>query len=178
MTQTAAPSATPDLFDPAKVTAEQAIAKIIGHAAKLGASDLFFLAGSGGATVQMRHLGLVRPLAALPGELGKKSISFIKTKAGMDIAERRRPLDGRWIYDLGEGQNVELRINTIPTLHGEDLAVRLLIQTSQARLKLDDIGLLPQQVGQLRSIMRGSGGLVLVTGPTGSGKTATLYASL
>ncbi|HEX8915254.1 MAG TPA: ATPase, T2SS/T4P/T4SS family, partial [Humisphaera sp.] len=176
MSETAAPAAEP-LFDPAVVSPETAVMVVIAKAVGLGASDLHLSSNpEGGVDVGIRHLGIIRPLASLPPELAKRSISHLKARAGLDIAERRRPQDGRWIQVV-DGKTVDLRIATVPTLHGEDVAIRLLVRNLE-RLRLDGLGLAASQLGQLRAMIRAGGGLVLVSGPTGSGKTATLYASL
>src|SRR5207237_79089 len=82
----------------------------------------------------VRHLGLVRLLTILPSEMGKRCMSHIKVMAGMDLAEQRRPLDGRWVRggeaNGNDGLAVDLRISTIPTLYGEDFSIRLLSRTS------------------------------------------------
>jgi type II secretory ATPase GspE/PulE/Tfp pilus assembly ATPase PilB-like protein len=95
----------------------------------------------------------------------------------MDVSERRRPLDGRWIYRLGESQVVDLRINMIPTLFGEDLAIRILSREVNL-FTLDSLGMTQDQLDSVTHMLDAPSGLILMTGPTGSGKTATLYASL
>jgi type II secretory ATPase GspE/PulE/Tfp pilus assembly ATPase PilB-like protein len=159
------------------VSAEQAVARLVAHAVEAGASDLFFSAYDDAMGVQMRHLGIIRPVSRMPVELGRKCVALLKARAGMDITEKRRPLDGRWIFDRGDGKAVDLRINSMPTLYGEDLALRVLSRDVKL-VGLDSLGMTPQQRDQYRSMVYGTGGLILVTGPTGSGKTATLYASL
>lgn len=103
-------------------------------------------------------------------------VSRIKIIGGMDIAERRLPQDGR-IRIKGSGRDVDIRVSSIPTLHGEDIVLRLLDQKSQG-LSLEATGLSQHIVTQLRESLDRSHGLLLVTGPTGSGKTTTLYSSL
>ncbi|HWA99695.1 MAG TPA: GspE/PulE family protein, partial [Pirellulales bacterium] len=88
----------------------------------------------------------------------------------------RRTLDGRWIYHR-EGHIVDLRINALPTLYGEDLTIRVLDHATSLR-KLDGLGLLRSQVNEVLAMLNSAGGLVLVTGPNGAGKTTTLYACL
>ena len=121
----------------------------------------------------------------------------------MDLAEQRRPLDGRWvrdddgIVDREPSANdddedeqpisrttaspsvgrIDLRISTIPTLHGEDVAIRLLVSTPQVE-SLDQLGMSPRELSELTAMLEIPGGLILVSGPTGSGKTTTLYACL
>ena len=182
------------LIDLGKTAApEAAVSQLIRHAVQIGASDLFFNTGEEHVTVQMRHLGIVRPLTLLPADHGRRCMAHIKARIGMDTAERRRPQDGRWIFDVtaaddapseddyqsaGESsRRVDLRISCIPTLHGEDLALRLLPHGPQ-HFVLEQLGMLPGQLEQYRAMLQSPGGLILITGPTGSGKTATLYSSL
>jgi type II secretory ATPase GspE/PulE/Tfp pilus assembly ATPase PilB-like protein len=168
-----------NLIDLGKESPETAVAQLVREATTLGASDLFFSAASGHVLVQMRHLGIVRPLSLLPSDHGRRCLAHVKAKAQMDISERRRPQDGRWIFDE-EGApelGVDLRINAIPTLHGEDLAIRL-VPHDQDHLALEQLGMSRPQLDQYRTMIQSPGGLILITGPTGSGKTATLYSTL
>jgi type II secretory ATPase GspE/PulE/Tfp pilus assembly ATPase PilB-like protein len=101
----------------------------------------------------------------------------VRACAGMNVTEKRRPVDGRWVYHPQGGGVIDLRINTIPTIHGEDLAIRLLVRESHL-LTLENLGLIPKQYEALTHMLDTPSGLILMTGPTGSGKTATLYACL
>jgi type II secretory ATPase GspE/PulE/Tfp pilus assembly ATPase PilB-like protein len=156
---------------------DQMMAHIIEHAARLSVSDLFFCPRDGHVAVQGRWLGLLRPIAHLPGDLGRRCISHLKAVAGLDVTERRRPQEGRWLFQRDSGANIDLRISLLPTLHGEDCSVRLLPRDSQL-LHLDHLGLVPHAYNQLVGLLARLGGLLLVTGPTGAGKTTTLYACL
>jgi type II secretory ATPase GspE/PulE/Tfp pilus assembly ATPase PilB-like protein len=120
---------------------------------------------------------MVYPIAVVPGETGKKFLSHVKALASMDVAEKRRPQDGRWIHKSEDGGNVDLRVNMIPTMYGEDLALRVLSR-NMSLYKIDDLGLNRDQMNELVGMLDSPSGLILITGPTGSGKTATLYASL
>jgi general secretion pathway protein E len=168
-----------NLIDLGKSSPENAVFQLIREAVNLGASDLFFSAAANHVLVQMRHLGIVRPLSVLPVDHGRRCLAHVKAAASMDTSERRRPQDGRWIFesdDLADA-GVDLRINAIPTLHGEDLAIRL-VPHNQQHLVLDQLGMSAGQLDQYRGMIQSPGGLILITGPTGSGKTATLYSSL
>jgi type II secretory ATPase GspE/PulE/Tfp pilus assembly ATPase PilB-like protein len=110
-------------------------------------------------------------------EEGTRFISHIKAVAGMKFAQKQLPADGRWICLLPSGRRIDLRINTIPTLWGEDLALRLL-ECGAGLTRLSELGYPPQALETLRSLLNSSNGLLLVTGPTGAGKTTTLYACL
>jgi general secretion pathway protein E len=166
------------IMDVSKLSAEKAVTKLIDYAVSLGASDLFFVTNQHSVTAQVRHLGTIRTVGILTPDLGARAISYIKANAGMNLAEKRRPLDGRWIYEQEDGDvTVDLRINMIPTLHGEDMAMRLLVR-GNTLFDLENLGFTPEQFAQVSNMLESPSGLVLVTGPTGSGKTATLYAAL
>jgi type II secretory ATPase GspE/PulE/Tfp pilus assembly ATPase PilB-like protein len=95
----------------------------------------------------------------------------------MDIAEHRRPQDGRFGYETAQGKRVDLRVCSLPTLHGEEMSVRILDRETTG-LSLDQLGLTERDRDRLSELLAYPGGLILVTGPTGSGKTTTLYACL
>jgi type II secretory ATPase GspE/PulE/Tfp pilus assembly ATPase PilB-like protein len=156
---------------------EEAVGRLVDHASGLKVSDLFFTTNENHVAVAGRHLGLLRLFTIMPADLGRRCMSHIKAMAGMDVAERRRPLDGRWIRERKDGAKIDLRISTIPTLYGEDFTLRLLARDSQL-LALEELGLLRKDYNNLYSLLNSPSGLILVTGPTGSGKTTTLYACL
>ena len=159
---------------------EHAAGQILSQATRLHASDIFFCSNEQHVLVQVRHLGIVRPLAILQADQGRRIITLIKTRALLDLAERRRPQEGRWLYqDAGPDKEstYDLRVSSIPTAFGEDLALRML-DRSNKRYTLDGIGLTRQQRQTLATTLESPGGLILLTGPTGSGKTATLYSCL
>ena len=156
---------------------EEAVARLVQHGADLQVSDLFFTSHDHHVAVQARHLGILRLLSILPLELGRRCMAHIKVMAGMDVAERRRPQDGRWIYQPGAGGAIDLRINIIPTLHGEDFTLRLLPRDFKM-LELENLGMHRGDYNKLLLMLNTPGGLLLVTGPTGSGKTTTLYACI
>ena len=168
------------LLDMSKTSPEAAVSQLVHHAVEQGASDIFFTATAKHGLVQMRHLGIMRPLTVLSHELGRRCLAHVKARADMDTSERRRPQDGRWIFPIDDSANssgVDLRINAIPTLHGEDLAIRI-VPHDQQHLVLEQLGMISSQLEQYRSMIQSPGGLILITGPTGSGKSATLYSSL
>jgi type II secretory ATPase GspE/PulE/Tfp pilus assembly ATPase PilB-like protein len=175
------------LIDIKSGTPEAVVAQFVAHALGVEASDLFFAAHANHIAVQMRHLGMLRSIGALPLDLGKRCLAHIKANAGVDTAEKRRPLDGRWKMDLalpgrgrqpaGAAGGVDLRINFIPTLYGEDVAMRLLRRDNRLAA-LDSLGMTDIQLESYRTMLESPSGLILITGPTGAGKTSTLYASL
>jgi type II secretory ATPase GspE/PulE/Tfp pilus assembly ATPase PilB-like protein len=156
---------------------EAVVSELIEHAAGLGVSDLFFNTNEDHLAVQARHLGILRTLSTLPVEMGRRCISHIKALSGMDVAERRRPLDGRWIFERANNTWLDLRLNSIPTLYGEDMTMRILDRNTRL-LGVEELGMRRRDYNQLVQLLNNSSGLLLVTGLAGSGKTTTLYACL
>jgi type II secretory ATPase GspE/PulE/Tfp pilus assembly ATPase PilB-like protein len=156
---------------------ENAVAILINHAAALKVSDLFFFSNADEVTIAARHLGIQRLITTLPQEQGRHCIATLKAMAGMDIVEKRRPGDGRWMLRRPGGSPLDLRISTVPTLYGEDMTIRLLDRDAQL-LSLEKLGLPRRDFNQLVALLHNPSGLLLVAGPTGSGKTTTLYACL
>lgn len=157
--------------------AEQAIARLAGFAVATRCSDLFLASEADHIAISVRQLGIVRELTRLPLDQGRRCISHLKAISGLDLSEHRRPLDGRWIFDRNGESPVEMRINMVPTLHGEDLAIRMIDRDSQL-FGLGQLGLESGQFDHLATMLDSPGGLVLLAGPTGAGKTATIYACL
>ena len=141
-----------------------------------GASDIHLEPGSRGMRVRLRVDGHLREIPPPDASLTEATTSRIKILAKLDIAERRLPQDGRTRITI-QGREIDLRIATSPTLHGEGAVLRLL-DKSGAVLSLDLLGLSPDTVEKIRRSIRRPNGVTLVTGPTGSGKTTTLYSAL
>jgi general secretion pathway protein E len=141
-----------------------------------GASDIHLEPGSRGMRVRLRVDGHLREITPPDASLTEATTSRIKILAKLDIAERRLPQDGRTRITI-QGREIDLRIATSPTLHGEGAVIRLL-DKSAATLSLDALGLSPDTVEKIRRSIRRPNGVTLVTGPTGSGKTTTLYSAL
>lgn len=154
----------------------EALNVILEHAAKAEASDLFIQPNGNHYTIAYRQMGTVCPMVVISNEQGMSLVNLIKSSAGLDLAERRHPLDGRWRYPIGDA-SYDFRINTIGTHYGEDLVMRLLA-TGGESLKLESLGLIGNQASDLRAILKSGSGLALVTGPVGAGKSTTLYACL
>lgn len=138
------------------------------------ASDVHLEPREGEMAVRIRVDGVLHPILAVPASLQPSVVSRLKVMGGMDTTERRIPQDGRASLRF-QGQEVDLRISTLPVVHGEKVAVRLLNQ-SQALLNSQGIGLFGADLEAYRRLLRRRSGAVLVAGPTGSGKTSTLYA--
>ncbi len=156
---------------------EQAVVRLIAYAAGLPASDLFISAEEDEATISVRHLSLVRELLTVSREDGVRYVNHIKAVAGMPVDQRFRPSDGRWVCTVDEGHRVDVRVNTVPTLWGEDLAIRLM-EYNFTLLNLENLGFHKRNLDGLLSLLARPSGLILVTGPAGAGKTTTLYACL
>ncbi len=167
----------PPVLESPNLSAEEVVGSLLDRATRLRASDLFFASNESHVAVLVRHLGLIQPLARLPLDLGHRCIAHVKVMAGMDVAERRRPQDGRWVHDLEGTGRVDLRISVLPTLYGEDCAVRLLLRHSALRA-LEELGFMHRQHNDVTAMLDSPSGLVLVSGPTGVGKTTTLYGCL
>ena len=159
------------------LSVESAVEWFIEHATNLKASDLFFHSNEDHTRINIRTLGVIRPVVQVPLQIGRRYLAHIKAMADLDISERRRPQDGRWIHETAEGERVDLRINTIPTLHGEDFAIRILARAWNL-YALSEIGMIDSQETQLQEMLLSPSGMILICGPTGSGKTATQYACL
>ena len=169
------------LMDLEGVAADEGCARLLDRAAELHASDLFLVTNEQHIAAQIRRLGVIEPLSILSLEQGKRYIAHVRAEAGMNVADHRRPHDGRWLHARGGhgvgGAPIDLRISVIPTLHGEDLAIRLLDRDLNL-LALERLGMTPQQLEGYRKLLDRPGGMILFAGPTGTGKTVTLYGTL
>ena len=140
------------------------------------ASDIHVEPVEGGVVVRYRIDGVLRQVMKIPRAAGIPLISRIKIMGGMDIADRLRPQDGRARVAVN-GNPVDLRISTLPASLGEKVVIRIL-NTRATVLALDSLGFDREEQDTIENLLRSKEGIVLVTGPTGSGKTTTLYASL
>jgi len=153
------------------------VQQLLEQAVQLKASDLHFEPYEHHFRVRMRIDGELREMATPPMALKDRLASRIKVLSRLDIAEKRLPQDGRMKLKLGNGRELDLRVSTLPTLFGEKLVVRVL-DSAQAQLDLTQLGYESDDLARLVEAIRRPHGLVLVTGPTGSGKTQSLYACL
>jgi type IV pilus assembly protein PilB len=141
-----------------------------------GASDIHVEPARRGTRIRYRIDGVLRDLMKPPPGMHSAIASRIKVIGKMDIAEKRLPQEGR-VRIVAEGRDVDLRVSSMPTLLGEKLVVRILDQAN-LRVRLEDLGFFPETLEKFHRILRHPHGLALVTGPTGSGKTTTLYSAL
>jgi len=146
------------------------------QAAKEGASDIHIRPGEKDILVRYRVDGVLREAKRAPKKFQQSILARVKIMAGLNIAEKRLPQDGR-IRRKMAGKDVDMRVATAPTAAGESVTIRLLDRSS-VLLGLPDIGFAADQLETIRGIIKRPHGILLVTGPTGSGKTTTLYACL
>ena len=140
------------------------------------ASDVHVEPVEGGVVVRYRIDGVLRQVMKIPRSAGVPLISRIKIMSGLDIADRRRPQDGRARVSVN-GSPVDLRISTLPATHGEKVVIRVL-NAKATVLSLDSLGMSEDEREQIGKLLTNKEGIILVTGPTGSGKTTTLYSAL
>ena len=149
---------------------------VLADAVRARASDVHIEPQAGELRIRYRVDGLLRDVMTVPRNATAAMVSRIKIVSGLDIAERRRPQDGRAKLTV-DRMTVEARISTLPTLHGEKVVIRLLPRSDDVPM-LSRTGLAPSQLELVTNALVQAQGLVLITGPTGSGKTNTLYAAI
>lgn len=160
--------------------AERPVIKLVDHIVAegiaAGASDIHLEAGESGIAVRYRIDGMLKEVMVLPKAVGVPLVSRIKIMSQMDIADRLRPQGGRARVAIN-GARIDLRVSTLPASHGEKVVIRIL--DSRAALRsVGSLGLDPVDGPRMQKLLGVREGLILVTGPTGSGKTTTLYAAL
>jgi general secretion pathway protein E len=149
---------------------------LIAEAVRAGASDIHIEPFETDLVVRLRIDGVMREILKLPVRLAPLIVSRIKVMARLDIAERRVPQDGRIALALG-GKSLDVRVSTLPSRAGERVVLRIL-DKEQASLSLDQLGMTGATLDAFSAALAEPNGVILVTGPTGSGKTTTLYAGL
>ncbi|CAN2042729.1 Type II secretion system protein E [Candidatus Magnetomoraceae bacterium gMMP-15] len=168
---------TADLLDD---TSDAPIIKLVNHifsqAVKARASDIHIEPYQHSLKVRQRVDGILYDMLAPPKRIESSLISRIKVMANLNIAEKRLPQDGRIEIKIGD-KSIDIRVSTLPTAFGERVVLRLLDKNS-VLLKITDLGLAPERLAVVEELINASHGIILVTGPTGSGKTTSLYAVL
>jgi type IV pilus assembly protein PilB len=149
---------------------------MIADAIKMRASDVHVEPMEDRVRVRFRVDGVCQEVNAAPKRLQGALLSRIKIMADMDISEKRKPQDGR-IRIQAAGRDLDIRVSALPSIHGESIVMRLLDRQGGLR-SMEDMGFHPTDYKRFRTIIKRPNGIVLVTGPTGSGKTTTLYAAL
>ena len=149
---------------------------ILADAVDARASDIHVEPGREETAVRYRIDGVLQRVMSVPRNASGALISRLKLMSGMDIAERRRPQDGRARFK-SKSTEVDLRVSSLPSMHGEKIVIRILRKGAE-QLELADVGFTPQQMAQVLAAIDRPQGLILITGPTGAGKTSTLYSFL
>jgi len=165
---------TPDLVAQAPIV--RTVDLLVAQAVRDRASDIHLEPQERHLRVRYRIDGILHEVQTLPLSVHAQLVSRIKVLAGMNIAERRRPQDGQFSVQV-EGKDVDFRVATSDSAHGEMMVLRVL-DTSLSLLALTDLGFLPEALDRYSRMLRTPFGMVFVAGPTGSGKTTTLYASV
>ncbi|MBA5865501.1 MAG: type II secretion system protein GspE [Nitrospira sp. CR1.3] len=149
---------------------------VLFQAARQRASDIHFESFERGLVVRYRIDGVLYPVLTPPKHLQSSIIARLKIMAGLNIAEKRLPQDGRFAIRTA-GKDIDLRVSVLPTSHGERVVLRLLEKENRL-LNLSEMGFSPDRLRTIQQLIQLTHGILLVTGPTGSGKTTTLYAAL
>jgi type IV pilus assembly protein PilB len=153
------------------------VSAILADASKRGASDIHFEPYEKVFRIRFRLDGILQEIMTPPQRLKNAMISRIKVMANLDIAERRLTQDGRIKLKSGQGQELDLRVSVLPTLFGEKVVMRLL-DKSNLQLDMAKLGFDPQNLKDFKEAIYKPYGMILITGPTGSGKSTTLYSAL
>jgi len=151
--------------------------KILLDAINMGASDIHFEPYEKTYRIRVRHDGILREVANPPNNLSPRLSARLKVMARLDISEKRVPQDGRMKMTLSKNRSIDFRVNTCPTLFGEKIVLRIL-DSASAKLGIDLLGYEADQKDMFMNAIHRPQGMVLVTGPTGSGKTVSLYTAL
>ena len=151
--------------------------KVLVDAIRRGASDIHFEPYENDYRVRMRIDGILKQVAKAPVKLNQRIAARLKVMSQLDIAEKRVPQDGRIKLNLSKTRQIDFRVSTLPTLFGEKIVLRIL-DGSAAKLGIDKLGYEPDQQKLFMDAIHKPYGMVLVTGPTGSGKTVSLYTAL
>ena len=149
---------------------------LLSDAVQRGASDIHFEPEAGFLRVRYRIDGVLRQVRSLHRDYWSAIAVRLKVMCGMNIAETRAPQDGRMTLSVS-GHDIDYRVSSLPTAHGENIVLRVL-DRSRGIVALDELGMSPHALAELRRMMERPEGVILVTGPTGSGKTTTLYSIL
>jgi type IV pilus assembly protein PilB len=149
---------------------------VMGAGLKIGASDVHVEAEEGGIVVRFRLDGILHDAATISHDLYKKLISRLKLISSLKLNITNKPQDGRFSVKLPDG-NVDVRVSTIPTVYGESVVMRLLVQRSDP-YTLDGLGMTGHSLRVMQEEVKRPNGMIITTGPTGSGKTTTLYAMM
>ena len=154
--------------------------EVLADAVAAGASDIHFEPYENAYRIRVRVNGILRETSRPPSSVGPRLAARLKVMSDLNVTERRVPQDGRIKFNLAGGvphDTVDFRVSSLPTMHGEKMVLRILDQSS-ARLDIDELGMEDDQRNRYLGALDQPQGMILVTGPTGSGKTVSLYAGL
>jgi len=175
------PTASRDSLDLLKSDSEAPVVNFINRtiikAVRLGASDIHFDPGEKNAVVRLRLDGILQEYKKFPMNVYNQVVSRIKVMANLNVAEKLMPQDGRIRIKLGGEKELDIRVSVLPTIFGERVVLRLLDQSNKL-LTLEQLGLSRDDYLKVEALAKKPYGLILVTGPTGAGKSTTLYAML
>lgn len=159
-----------------EATMAQMVDEIFLRATKMGASDIHIEPQENELLIRFRIDGVLQRIISLPKEAHPAMIAVVKSKCGMDMFERAIPQDGRITINFAD-RSFDVRVSSLPLIEGEKIVLRILSKSSSL-IELDRLGFSEENLMLFRSLLRLPNGIILVTGPTGSGKTTTLYAAL
>ena len=148
---------------------------ILEEAVETKASDLFISDEAAGVTIKFRRMGQLHHVRTLARDYGKRLQNHLRAMAGVSVGDATRPADGRDRVQLSGDRQVDLRLSVMPTLFGQDLAIRI-FDNAQGVIGLDQIGYEPEELAAVRNLLDVPSGIILVAGPTASGKSNSMYA--
>ncbi len=164
-------------FEPSDSPVVESLNRILQDAVERGISDIHFEPYDTTYRIRYRQDGLLREIVSPPAELASQITARLKIMSNLDIAEKRVPQDGGFKMKLSNSHSIDFRVSACPTIGGEKIVVRLLDPLT-SKLSLDSLGFNPHQLDLFLKAIKRPQGMILVTGPTGSGKTMTLYRAL
>lgn len=178
--QSAAGAAAAEAGSPDDATESQPVIRLvddlIGDAVRQGASDIHIEPGEGVLRIRIRVDGVLREVAAPPAGLHRALVSRVKVMARLDISQTRSPQDGAFHHRASDSEAV-IRVSVLPSVFGEAVVMRILRNESEA-ITLPDLGMLPEMLDRFQRLVQNPTGMILVSGPTGSGKSTTLYSGM
>ncbi|MBU1949912.1 MAG: GspE/PulE family protein [Candidatus Eisenbacteria bacterium] len=165
-----------DSTDGSELPIIRLVDQILAEAVRSSATDIHIQPEEDETVIRARVDGMLRILTLLPRKVHTSLTTRVKVMADLDISERRMPQDGEIQLVLGD-RKIDLRVSTVPTIFGENIVLRIL-DHSRVMLGLEDLGYRPDDKAELEGLLQRPNGIILVTGPTGSGKSTTLYAAM
>lgn len=166
-----------DLFRTGKIpTADAMVEEILLRAVKDNATDLHFEPAENELRIRLGREGVMKRLVDMPREISDNLANVVKTRANMNAFEKKKPQEGRFSTTIGP-HPIDIRVSTLPIMHGERVALRILHKNTNVA-SIDDLGFSPDNLKKFRGLLKRSSGLLLVSGPSSSGKSTTVYAAV